>query len=857
MKSLNELSNTESIKAIPELLVPAGDFDCVMAGVQNGADCIYFGANSFSARASAKNFSLEELKEVVEYCKLRNVKTNLTLNTLITDSEFSSALEVAKAAYKYGVDAIIVQDIGLAKYLIEHFPGIEIHGSTQMSVHNLEGVLELEKLGFSRVVLSREVPLNEIEYIRNNCKVDLEVFVHGALCISYSGQCLFSSLVGGRSGNRGKCAQPCRLPYELIECNENQEKAVDKGYLLSPRDLCSLEYLPKLVNLGINSFKIEGRMKTPEYVATVTRIYRKHIDLALSNKDYIIDEADKRDLLQVFNRGGFSEGHLLGNANHNLIFPEKPNNMGIYLGTVSNYNGNKGHITLKLNDSIGIGDTISIDGETGKYTVSELIKGNTNLKTALSDNIVKLGRMKGKIRPGAKVYKLSSRELVDGASKSFANNVENKKIPIECYLFVKKDTPIKIILEANSKPFYENISVEFVSDIIPETSINSPITKERLESQLNKLGNTPFVFESIKIDLDDNLHIPSIGSINNIRRIAISILEEKVMDKALKKRKNKLNLPSDLGVFDYTRSNNSLSNLELVGANLSNISPNANASAINLLNSTTNRSISLLLEDINKDYDYSKIEGINSIYIPLKFLSKKEYTSKIEALSNKFDLYVYMPTIIKPNYRNLILSSLDEILSRFSVKGFVISNISGFELLSKYIGNSNYNFVANYTMNIFNKYSIEELKKLGINTITPSVELNKNTLQELCKNSALPVELIAYGRTILMNSSYCLLGKSNKCYPECAVRCSNTSKYYLKDRLGFKFRIVPDNIQTVTAIYNSKITSIDTQDFNVNSLRINVFDESIEEINNIIQNVKIGKKLEGKDYTNGNVNKEI
>ena len=266
MEFLNPVKNNEinaKIEVVPELLVPAGDFDCVRAGVQNGADCIYFGANLFSARASAKNFSLDELSQAVRYCKLRNVKTNLTLNTLITDDEFSDAVKVAEVAYKCGVDAIIVQDLGLAKFLIKNFPGIEIHGSTQMSVHNLEGVLELQKLGFSRVVLSREVPINEIEYIRNNCNIDLEIFIHGALCISYSGQCLFSSLVGGRSGNRGKCAQPCRLPYELLECDNSQEKLIDKGFLLSSRDLCSLEYLPKLVSLGVNSFKIEGRMKTP------------------------------------------------------------------------------------------------------------------------------------------------------------------------------------------------------------------------------------------------------------------------------------------------------------------------------------------------------------------------------------------------------------------------------------------------------------------------------------------------------------------------------------------------------------------------------------------------------------------
>ena len=217
-----------------------------------------------------------------------------------------------------------------------------------------------------------------------------------------------------------------------------------------------------------------------------------------------------------------------------------------------------------------------------------------------------------------------------------------------------------------------------------------------------------------------------------------------------------------------------------------------------------------------------------------------------------------MPTIIKPNYKNLLLNNLDNILSTFSVKGFVISNISGFELLNKYISSdNNYTFVANYTMNIFNEYTVKELHDMGIEIITPSVELNKNTLKELCSNSPIPVELIAYGRTILMNSSYCLLGKSNKCYPDCKMRCTNNSKYYLKDRLGLKFRIMPDNIQTVTAIYNSKITSIDTFDFSVSSLRINILDEDIEEINNIVKSVKSGKKLQGANYTNGNINREI
>lgn len=837
-----------------ELLSPVGDLDCLKAAVQNGADCVYFGASNFSARAFASNF--DDLELAINYAKIRGVKTNLTLNTLIKNDEFEDAYNLAKKAYELGIDAIIVQDLGLATRLIKDFPDLPIHASTQMSIHNLQGTLKLQNLGFKRVVLARELCANEIEYICQNSNVEIECFIHGALCISYSGQCLFSSLVGGRSGNRGKCAQPCRLPYELLEDKNGTESVLDKGYLLSPRDLCSLDTLPTLVKLGINSFKIEGRMKTPEYVATVTRIYRKYIDLALSGNKYVVDEADKLDLQQVFNRGGFSSGHLLSEPNRKLIFKDKPNNMGLYLGNISNYNANRGHITLKLNQPVGIGDTISIDGETGTYTISELIKGNTNLKNAEIGQIVKLGRMKGKIRAGAKVYKLSSKALNDQTDKTFAPNCENKKIPVTCSVSVKKDKPISITLETNTAPFYNNVSVEFISDIVPEVSINSPITETRITEQLNKLGNTPYTFEKLNINLDENLHIPSISALNNARRTAINMLQEKIMNKFLERR----NENSSKQVVSLTSLHDGKCSVENT-------------------NNVLQRKISILLENINLEYDYTQLENVDNIYIPLKFFLSKKYNTLLFNLSRKFDLYIYMPTIIKPNYKNLLLNNIESIVSDYEIKGFVISNISGFELLKKYIGNEKYTFIANYTMNIFNEYSIQELQSLGINVVTPSVELNKSILQNLCSNSPLPVELIAYGRNVLMNSSYCILGKSNKCYPKCDMKCKNctsstfaslsdnlntsvtdnscTAKYYIKDRLGFKFRIIPDNIQTVTSIYNSKITSIDTHDFKISAVRINILDENIEEINNIVTSVKNGNKLEGKEYTNGNLNRDI
>lgn len=459
-----------------ELLAPVGDFECLKAAVQNGADSVYLGGSLFNARASATNFDYGQLEEVINYCSLRNVKTHLTLNTLIKDHEFKEALELAKKAYEFGADAFIVQDIGLAKLLMNLFPDIDIHASTQMTIHNLEGVKKLETLGFKRVVLARELSIEEIEYICSNSQIEIETFIHGALCISYSGQCLFSSMVGGRSGNRGRCAQPCRLPYELIEEKNNgvktSDKIIDKGFLISPRDLCSLEYLSDLINAGVDCFKIEGRLKNPEYVATVTRIYRKYIDMILSGKNYTINPKDLQDLKQVFNRGEFSNGHLAPLENRNLVFKEKSNHMGIYVGNVAGYNRLKGHIRLQLNSNIAIGDTINFEKESTKYTVSELFQNNLNILSAGVGNKVTIGRMKGNIHIGDKVYKLSSKSLSTQSKTSY--ETEQKKLPLKCVVHIKKGEPVfmEVSVKSNSK-LYKNISVKIQSDLIPEKSINA------------------------------------------------------------------------------------------------------------------------------------------------------------------------------------------------------------------------------------------------------------------------------------------------------------------------------------------------------------------------------------------------
>ena len=812
-----------------ELLAPVGDWNCLKAAVQNGADAVYFGVEQFNARMYAANFNVEDMKQVIDYCKLRNVKTNLTLNTLLENCEFDNAVDLAKEAYKAGVDAIIVQDLGLAKYLIDNIPGLPIHASTQMTVHNLQGVLKLEKLGFDRVVLSRELSCEEIEYICKNCKVEIETFIHGALCICYSGQCLFSSVVGGRSGNRGKCAGPCRLPYELISENAetHERKSIDKGYLLSTKDLCGIAYLPRLIQAGVKCFKIEGRMKSPEYVATVTRIYRKYIDMVLNNDDFIIDEKDINDLMQVFNRGGFSDGHLDSKHNRNLIFPEKPSNMGIYLGTIKKYNSNKGHITLQLEEDLELGDSISVSNEASKYLVSELMIKNVNQKKVSANTEVTIGRMKGNIKVGDKVYRISSKALSDFAKASY-DNCENKKIPLNCTVTIKKNTPISMEISTNKNTcyneLYSSIYVKEISNMIPIDALKTPISVERVVKQISKTTNTPFSFENITVLLDDGLYVPSISTLNELRRTALEKVEQEILSRA---KKTLLDLSK--------KSKESIT-----------YTPNVK-----------NPEISVLFRQLELDFDYTKLdkEKITNIYVSLELFISKKYSKVISYFSDNYNLYIYVPSIIKTNYKNIALSTIEQAVMIYNIKGFIVSNIGDFELLKKY--SKDYEFIGNYTLNVFNNNTMEEYRKLGLSRITLSRELNQELIKEMLANANINTEMIVYGNLPLMASSYCFLGETNKCYPDCGTNCKKNNKYYLKDRLGFNFRVVPNSIETVTLICNSKTLSVSTKDLPVNFVRLDILDESINEINEAVDKAYNREKLEGLQYTNGNLYREV
>ncbi len=608
-------------------------------------------------------------------------------------------------------------------------------------------------------------------------------------------------------GNRGNCAQPCRLPYELYE-NEN---LLNNGYLLSPRDNFGINFLPELIKLGIDSFKIEGRMKTPEYVGIVTKFYRKYIDLILENKNKDINYiknlinhnldiknpdtllTDKEEITQVFNRGGFSSGHLNSEPNHDLIFKEKPNNMGIYIGKIISINPNKGRIKLKLEDTLSIGDRISINDE--NYTVSELMIGNENYQSLEKGNTVTIGRMKGKIFNGTKIYRISSAKLNKSISPTFSEEKEFKKIPLNGELLIKKNTPITLKVWSDIG-FYKNIQFTATSEIAPQLALNRPISKEKVCEQITKTGNTCFEFENLDINMSNNLFLP-IKALNDIRRIALEGLENSVINK-------------------FTH------NLKIKNIDILKQEANTNKN---------NTNISLLLNIYNPEFKYEVLKNIDKLYIPLAYFITPRFKEALKDTTLKFNTYIYMPNILKDNKINSI--NFENLVKEFNIKGFVISHISQIERLQKF----NLELIGNYTLNIYNNFSIDFLKDLKLNCYTPSVELDKEDLNEILSNSTLKSEIIIYGKIPVMTNNYCFLGNSNKCYKNCKRKCESNNIFYLKDRFNCKFRILPSPTYGTTTIFNSKPLNLTRKNLNSNSFRIDILDENLEEIQNIIKNI--------------------
>ena len=471
-----------------ELLAPAGDRDALIAAVQNGADAVYLGAGAFNARRNAANFDGDALGEAVAYCHARGAKVHVTLNTLVRQDELDALAEAVDHVNRSGADAVIVQDLGVARAIRRMAPQIQLHASTQMAVHNRQGVAFLMQSGFDRAVLAREMTFDEMaECAREG--IEIETFVHGALCVACSGQCLMSSLVGGRSGNRGLCAQPCRLPWRLDD---------REGYLLSTKDLCGIGDLARLRQAGVSSLKIEGRMKRAEYVAVTVAAYRRALDALYEGRAIDLD-AERADLAQMFNRGGFTRGYGPGVAERDLMYPDRPNHIGVPVGKSPRRGG------IALDADVETADALVLRRD-----------GAQDAPVKLAGRSGETARC-GAARPGDELFRLVSASQMRAARESLSG--ERRRVPVDMRAALHVGEPPRIEASDGAR------RVSAALEAVIERATGRPFDADRAQAQLRKTGDTPYAAREVAVEADADAFCPA-SMLNALRRQALDALSQ-------------------------------------------------------------------------------------------------------------------------------------------------------------------------------------------------------------------------------------------------------------------------------------------------------------------------------------------
>ncbi|WP_018248448.1 DUF3656 domain-containing U32 family peptidase [Orenia marismortui] len=744
-----------------ELLSPVGNWDSLYAAVQNGCDAVYLGGKSFNARENADNFSLEELKEVFDYAHIRGVKVYLTVNTLYKDSEVADVLEFIEKIYHYGVDAVILQDLGVARLVSLNFPDLELHASTQLTIHNLEGARYLEELGFSRVVVARELSIPEIKEIAEGSNLEVESFVHGALCISYSGQCLMSSLIGGRSGNRGRCAQPCRLPYTLVDL-ENEgvvSEEFTKKHLLSPKDINTLEIIPELIDAGISSFKIEGRMKRAEYTALITEKYRKYLDqsLAVQETKYQVKEEDQEEVKQIFNRGGFIPGYYLGKNNLDLISYQRPKNWGIKVAQVIDYDYQTKECKVKLSKEVKAGDGIEIWTKSGRNPGLILSKYDQ-----ITDDIIRF-KISGRISSGDLVYRTSHQELLARLQESFQLKDTIKNLEIYGRFSAKLGESMKLKLWDQAGHY-----VESSSDFLPEEAKKRAIGAEDFQEQLEKLGNTPYQLGSLELDIDNNLFVP-ISKINELRRDAVEKLNQIRSKQFISTpRKNKLKIDR----FKLKRGRRS-----------------------------TKKELSIYLKG-SKEIEEILKQDIDRLYYDIRDVDLSNLDSLVKIVKEyKTELFIRLPQIARLEEIKELKKKL-ELLEKSKIDGYLVPQLGIAEMLK----NTSKDLIADYPLNNFNSYTVKHWSDMKYKNVILSPELNLKEIKNIANYNNINKEVIIYGHLPMMITEYCAIASVHKGFDsdkDCNHECL-TANYGLLDRKGMVAPIEADANTCRTIIYNSQ-----------------------------------------------------
>ena len=792
-----------------EILAPAGSMECLKAAIAAGADAVYTGGALFGARAYAHNLTEEELLEAIDYVHLHGRRLYLTVNTLIKDREMEKQMyDYLLPYYRQGLDAVIVQDIGLFRFIRKHFPDLPIHASTQMTLTGVDGAKFLEKEGAQRIVTSRELSMAEVKKIADETELEIESFVHGALCYCYSGQCLFSSFIGGRSGNRGQCAQPCRLLYRTPEAKRPQ-------YLLSLKDICTLELIPEMIESGIYSFKIEGRMKKPEYAAAVAFQYRKYADLylkyyeecpaeedpaAYAMKKYRVREEDRQMLLDLYNRGGFHTGYYHTQNGREMISLNRPNHAGVPAVKVLAKKGR--NVTAKALTDLYPQDIIELPMRKGRekadnYTCKDAVRKGMNVQIPVfADTPFKRDEIWMRTRNSALIERLHE-EFVNGKIKERICGTfrlypqEAATLTVKC-----RDAEITVTGEK------------------AQEALSQPMSRERIEKQLRKTGNTEFEFSFLKVEIGEKVFLP-MQSLNELRREALETLEKVICEKY--RRSGEVKDPEE-DTIELSMEEEVLSGWT--------------ASV------RTAEQMEVILEE----------EAIGRIYVDCTMFpciwekdSYVEWITKVHATGK--EIYLVMPYIFRERTRKQYEAAYNRIFGA-GWDGILIANYESFAFLKEhgYTGR----IMTDYNLYEFNQESRKFWKEKGVFEFTAPVELTERELQDLRVKDG---EVIVYGYFPMMISAGCIQKTTRGCLKK-SGQTTITDRYrnpfVVKNECDYCYNILYNYVPLYLGDRMEEVYQIGP-----GRIRLMFTTERQQEVRQILSAYFEGKELPEGTYTRG------
>lgn len=816
-----------------EVLAPCGSFEALEAAIYSGADAVYLGGEKFGARAYASNFNEEELIRALNFVHLHGKKLYLTVNTLIKESELKDLYDYLKKPYQHGLDAVIVQDFGLASYIKKYFPDMDLHVSTQATVTGVSSAMLCKSFGASRIVPARELSLEEIRDIKSSTGLEIEVFVHGALCYCYSGQCLLSSMIGGRSGNRGRCAQPCRLPYEVFDV-KGKISNDKEPYILSPKDLYGLEELPQLIQAGVDSLKIEGRMKKPEYVALVTSKYRKYVDQYEKTGNIQVLEEDKQELMDIYNRGGFTEGYYESYHGKHMMSMEVPNHIGVFVGEIARINKNRIGLYPKVN--IEKQDILTIKAKKKEITL-------TSPLACESGNLLWLNAMDLKeLKLGDKIYRTRNNTLVDKI-----NTMKEQHRKNQC-----KARGTFIVGEpAVFEVEYDSFKVS-LKDFIVESAKNNPTGKEEVLELIQKTGNLNFDFSEVELELSEDAFLPK-KYVKQLRNQAVLCLEEKIYEnnkRVLPEVKPELKTSKEQFLSETVMDEKKVLSVKV---------PNREQSGATLFEEVRSREqsgVALSVKVRNREQLEAVllVNEVEKIYLSYELLLRdKDWLAKLERNKDKIAWYLALPEII----RKKDMALLEELFGYTKYfQGVLVENTEelGFLLEKQYQNKVVYGaFCYQYNHLALNYY--RNLFPDSLSTFP--YELNRQEAKDLPGEC---FEMVVYGYLPLMKSVQCVKNNTAGCnkVPELL---------FLKDRKKEKLPVLSVCEFCYNLIFNSKpVMLLDQGDYfmeqRMNKFRLEFTHESkkqVEQIlNDAVDGLYYGKKITcSGDYTRGHFNRGV